>query len=72
LIITGDSDGIPPEKAVEMFKLLDGGVFGDIAGLPRSQLAIIPGTTHFGMMELTGWFIPMINEFLNKPMELSK
>ena len=51
LIMIGDSDAIPPEKAVEMFKLLGGGVFGDIIGLPNSQLAVIPGTTHAGIME---------------------
>jgi pimeloyl-ACP methyl ester carboxylesterase len=49
LIIVGDSDGVPLEKVVEMFKLLGGGVFGDIAGLPKSQLAILPGSTHVGV-----------------------
>lgn len=69
LIIIGDSDGVPPESAVEMFKLLGGGAFGDIAGLPRSQLAVLPGTTHVGMTERTDWLLPMIKEFLDKPME---
>ena len=69
LIMIGDSDSVPPEKAVEMFKLLGGGVFGDIVGLPRSQLAVIPGTTHVGIMERADWWIPMIKEFLDKPME---
>ncbi|HSD56903.1 MAG TPA: hypothetical protein VLB04_01880 [Methanotrichaceae archaeon] len=52
-----------------MIKLLGGGVFGDVAGLPRSQLAVIPGTTHVGMIERTDWMLPMIKEFLDKPME---
>lgn len=69
LIIIGDSDGVPPESAVEMFKLLGGGVFGDVAGLPRSQLAVLPGTTHVGVMERTDWLVPMIKEFLNTSME---
>lgn len=69
LIIIGDSDGVPPESAVEMFKLLGGGVFGDVAGLPRSQLAVLPGTTHVGMMERTDWLVPMIKEFLNTSTE---
>lgn len=69
LIIIGDSDGVPPESAVEMFKLLGGGVFGDVAGLPRSQLAVLPGTTHLSMMERTDWLVPMIREFLNASME---
>lgn len=69
LIIIGDSDGVPPESAVEMFRLLGGGVFGDVAGLPRSQLAVIPGTTHIGVMERTDRLVPMIKEFLNTSMK---
>ncbi|HTE68423.1 MAG TPA: alpha/beta hydrolase, partial [Actinomycetes bacterium] len=45
LLIIGDSDIVRPEHAVEMFRLLGGGVVGDIAGLPRSRLAVLPGTT---------------------------
>ena len=70
LIIIGDSDGVRPESAVEMFRLLGGGVFGDVAGLPSSQLAVLPGTSHLGiMMERTDWLVPMIQEFLNKSLE---
>ena len=47
LIILGDSDGVRLEHAVELFGLLGGGVMGDLAGLPKSQLAVLPGTTHF-------------------------
>ncbi len=43
------------------------GVFGDVAGLPESQLAIIPGSTHVGVMEKTDWLLPMIIAFLDKP-----
>src|SRR5581483_1043146 len=68
LIIIGDSDLVRPEHAVEMFRLLGGGVFGDIAGLPESQLAILPGTTHVGIASRADWLVPMINEFLDKPM----
>ena len=52
LILIGDSDGTRLEHAVEMFRRLGGGVFGDLApDLPASQLAILPGTTHVGMLE---------------------
>src|ERR671911_2554978 len=47
LIVVGDSDAIRLEHAVEMFRLLGGGVMGDLARLPRSQLAVLPGTSHF-------------------------
>jgi pimeloyl-ACP methyl ester carboxylesterase len=47
LLVIGDSDIVRPEHAVEMFRLLGGGIFGDTpAGLPNSQLAILPGTSH--------------------------
>jgi len=42
LIVIADSDIVRPEHAVEMFRLLGGGVVGDVAGLPRSQLAVLP------------------------------
>lgn len=67
LLIIGDSDGTRPEHAVEMFRLLGGGVFGDIAGLPNSRLAILPGTTHVGLIERSDWLVSMIGEFLDVP-----
>jgi pimeloyl-ACP methyl ester carboxylesterase len=68
LIMLGDSDGVRLERALEMFTLLGGGVFGDIAGLPHSQLAVIPGSTHVGVMGKTDLLLPMITEFLDAPM----
>ncbi len=73
LIILGDSDLVRPEHAVEMFRLLGGGVFGDTpAGLPNSQLAILPGTSHVSLASRTELLIPMINSFLDTPMPESK
>jgi pimeloyl-ACP methyl ester carboxylesterase len=34
LLVFGDSDIVAPEHAVELFRLFDGGVAGDVAGLP--------------------------------------
>src|SRR4051812_42320534 len=39
LIVLGDSDGVRLEHAIELFKLLGGGVMGDLSGMPTSQLA---------------------------------
>ena len=47
LIVLGDSDGIRLEHAVELFRLRGGGVMGDLAGVPASHLAVLPGTFHF-------------------------
>src|SRR5215210_325669 len=73
LVIIGDSDAIRLEHAVELFRLLGGGVMGDLAGLPKSQLAVLPGTTHFvppgsGVLDRADWLLSMIGEFLDAPM----
>lgn len=61
----GDADGVRYEHALELFRAKGGGKMGDIHGLPKSRLAIIPGTTHVGMIQRTDWLIPMINDFLD-------
>ena len=69
LLIIGDSDLVRPEHAVEMFRLLGGCVFGDTpAGLPNSQLAVLPGTSHVSLASRTELLIPIINSFLDAPM----
>ncbi|MGH2588736.1 MAG: alpha/beta fold hydrolase [Dehalococcoidia bacterium] len=67
LLIIGDSDVVRPEHAVELFRLLGGGVAGDIAGLPRSQLAVLPGTTHITLVHRAEWLVSMITPFLDAP-----
>jgi pimeloyl-ACP methyl ester carboxylesterase len=64
-IAIGDADGIRYEHALELFRTKGGGKMGDLHGLPKSRLAIIPSTTHIGMMQRTGWLIPMITDFLD-------
>lgn len=69
LVVLGDSDVIRPEHAVELFRLLGGGVPGDLVGLPSSQLAILPRTTHATIvLEPTGQLLAMIEAFLAAPM----
>ncbi|MFL5827046.1 MAG: alpha/beta fold hydrolase [Thermoleophilaceae bacterium] len=70
LIVLGDSDGVRLEHAVELFKLRGGGVMGDLAGMPQSQLAVLPGTSHFvppgsGLLDRTDWLLAMIPQFLD-------
>jgi pimeloyl-ACP methyl ester carboxylesterase len=67
LIIIGDSDIMRPEHGVELFRLLGGGVAGDSAGLPRSRLAILPGTSHVGVIGRAQWLFSMVSEFLDAP-----
>lgn len=72
LIVLGDSDGVRLEHAVELFGLRGGGVMGDLAGLPESQLAVLPGTAHFmppgcGLLDRAEWLLAMIPPFLDAP-----
>jgi len=67
LLIFGDSDGILPEHAAEMFRSAGGVRNGDMAGLPNSQLAVFPGTSHTGVIMRTGWLLSMIPPFLDAP-----
>jgi hypothetical protein len=46
---------------------MGGGVIGDLAGLPASQLAVLPGTSHVGLLDRVDWLQSMILEFLGAP-----
>jgi hypothetical protein len=70
LIVLGDSHGIRLEHAVELVRLRGGGVMGDLAGLPESQLGGLPGTAHFvppgfGLLDRVEWLLAMIPPFLD-------
>lgn len=73
LILVGDADGLRLAHAVEFFGLLGGGkADGDLAGLPRAQLAVLPATTHVGwapphhgITARTQLLLPIITEFLS-------
>jgi pimeloyl-ACP methyl ester carboxylesterase len=71
LLIIGDSDIVRPEHTMTMFRLLGGGVVGDLAGLPAAQLAVLPGTSHVGLLDRVDWLQSMILEFLGTPVPRS-
>jgi len=64
LLIIGDADIVRPAHTVEMFELMGGGVPGDLVGVPPTHLAVLPGTTHVGMLERVDWLGSMITGFL--------
>ena len=64
LIISGDNDGVDLNHIAEMYRLCGGGVFGDIGGLPKSRLAILPGMTHVTLMMETAKLMSIIDPFL--------
>ncbi|MGN6494396.1 MAG: alpha/beta fold hydrolase [Agriterribacter sp.] len=65
LMAIGDADGVRYEHVLELFRAKGGGKMGDIHGLPKSRLAILPGTTHIGMIQRTDLLIPMVTGFLD-------
>jgi pimeloyl-ACP methyl ester carboxylesterase len=68
MVVVGDADIVRPEHAVELLRLRGGGVPGDLTGLPNARLAILPGTSHLGMLQRAAWLVPMIKEFLAAPL----
>lgn len=71
LLIFADSDIVRPEHAVEMFRLLGGGVPGGLSAdpAPTAQLAFLPGTNHGTIvLEPTAPLLALIEVFLTAPM----
>jgi pimeloyl-ACP methyl ester carboxylesterase len=69
LMIAGDSDAVTAEHAVQIYRLRGGGGMGDLVGLPDSQLAILPGTHHVGVLERVDLLAEMIPAFLDAPVK---
>ena len=67
LLVIGDSDIVTPEHAVAMFRLLGGGVLGDLAPMPPTQFAVLPGTSHIGVTGRADMLMTMIPPFLDAP-----
>jgi len=64
LLIAGDNDGIDKNILADTYKLLGGCVFGDMTQVPKSQLSIIPGTTHVSILMETEKILLATNSFL--------
>lgn len=54
LLVFGDRDFSPLPDVVELFELL-----------PRAQLAVLPGTTHIGVMRRPEQVLAVISPFLD-------
>jgi len=68
LITVGDCDAVRLEHAVRFLQLRGGDVNGDFVGVPSSQLAVFPGTTHFFGMARTALVLDVVQTFLDAPM----
>jgi pimeloyl-ACP methyl ester carboxylesterase len=65
LLVIGDADIVRPEHTVEMFRLLGGGVNGDLGGVSSSRLAVLPGTSHTGVLDRAKWLASMALDFID-------
>lgn len=61
LIMMGDRDGVRPEHAVEMFRLI-----------PNTQLAIYPGADHFILYQSPDKVLATLVAFLDAPLPAAK
>ncbi|WP_332699968.1 alpha/beta fold hydrolase [Devosia sp.] len=65
LIIAGDADVSTLEHNVALFRLLGGGVMGDMGvPLPTSRLAVLPATSHTAVINQTDLLHGFIEPFL--------
>ncbi|HZM74651.1 MAG TPA: hypothetical protein VFC19_02935 [Candidatus Limnocylindrales bacterium] len=65
LITVGDCDAVKLEHAVKFLRLRGGDVNGDMAGVPSSQLAVFPATTHFFGLARTELVLDVVLKFLD-------
>lgn len=70
LLVFGDADSIPPTHMAQFFGLLGGGQRDggwDGSGMSKSQLAVLPGTTHYNSFA-SPLLVPVVTPFLDAPM----
>ena len=67
LITIGDCDMVSLDHAVRFLRLRGGDVNGDFDGVPASQLAVFPGTTHFFGLARTNLVADVVVTFLDAP-----
>jgi pimeloyl-ACP methyl ester carboxylesterase len=70
MIVVGDADGVRLEHAVELFKLRGGGdeeaaARGFMTEPPQARLAILPGTSHIGIMANAELIAALVTPFLD-------
>jgi pimeloyl-ACP methyl ester carboxylesterase len=68
LITVGDCDAVRLDHVVRFLQLRGGDVNGDLVGVPASQLAVFPGTTHFFGLAKTELVLGAVLSFLDAPL----
>ena len=70
MVIVGDADGLQLEYALKFFTLRGGGdreaaVNGILPSSPRARLAVLPATSHVGMMARPQLIVDVVTPFLD-------
>lgn len=70
MVIIGDADGVTLDHAIQLFKLRGGGDIaaatqGFITEAPKARLAILPATSHIGIMNEVPAIAAMVTPFLD-------
>ena len=70
MIVLGDADGVTFDHAIKLFRLRGGDdmkpvVEGFMTEPPRARLAILPGTSHIGLMAEAATIAAMVTPFLD-------
>lgn len=65
LLTVGDADMVRLEHALAFLRLRGGDVNGDFEGVPASQLAVFPGTSHFFGLARTTLVLDAVTTFLD-------
>jgi pimeloyl-ACP methyl ester carboxylesterase len=68
LITVGDCDAVYLDHMVKFLQLRGGDVNGDFVGVPSSQLAVFPGTTHFFGLARAALVLDVVLTFLDAPL----
>jgi pimeloyl-ACP methyl ester carboxylesterase len=68
LLTVGDCDAVRLDHVVRFLQLRGGDVNGDFVGVPASQLAVFPGTTHFFGLAKTELVLGAVLSFLDAPL----
>jgi pimeloyl-ACP methyl ester carboxylesterase len=64
LIIAGDNDGLDKIELIKTYQRLGGAIAGEFAGMPKSQLAIVPSQGHVSLMMQTTTLAGYMENFL--------
>ncbi|MBO9695465.1 MAG: alpha/beta fold hydrolase [Sphingopyxis sp.] len=70
MVIIGDADGVTLDHAIQLFKLRGGGdvaaaTQGFLTSAPKARLAILPATSHIGIMGEVPAIAAMVTPFLD-------